>query len=121
MCIRGRGADVSGILNGIDPKIWNPQSDPALAARYGITDWLIPSIWPETFSYTTHEAIATGLPVWCFDLGGQADAVRQACKGGVIPIPAGMPDLDALLGAILHDHLQSNRAMHRPNPESRAA
>ena len=94
---------------------------PALAARYGITDWLIPSIWPETFSYTTHEAIATGLPVWCFDLGGQADAVRQACKGGVIPIPAGMPDLDALLGAILHDHAQSNRAMHRPNPESRAA
>jgi starch synthase len=32
--IRTRGADVSGILNGIDPKIWNPQSDAALAARY---------------------------------------------------------------------------------------
>lgn len=32
--IRSRGSDVSGILNGIDPKIWNPQSDAALAARY---------------------------------------------------------------------------------------
>jgi starch synthase len=32
--IRTRGADVSGILNGIDPAIWNPQSDTALAARY---------------------------------------------------------------------------------------
>ena len=32
--IRTRGADVSGILNGIDPAIWNPQSDAALAARY---------------------------------------------------------------------------------------
>lgn len=32
--IRSRGGDVSGILNGIDPKIWNPQSDAALAARY---------------------------------------------------------------------------------------
>jgi starch synthase len=32
--IQTRGADVRGILNGIDPKIWNPQSDPALAARY---------------------------------------------------------------------------------------
>jgi starch synthase len=32
--IRTRSAEVSGILNGIDPKIWNPQSDAALAARY---------------------------------------------------------------------------------------
>jgi O-antigen biosynthesis protein len=76
---------------------------PALVARYGITDWLIPSIWPETFSYTTHEAIATGLPVWCFDLGAQASAVRtSALSGGVIPIPDGLPDLDALYAAILH-------------------
>ena len=74
---------------------------PALVARYGITDWLIPSIWPETFSYTTHEAIATGLPVWCFDLGAQADAVRASQRGGVIPIPGGAPDLAGLLKMIL--------------------
>lgn len=49
-----------------------------LVARYGITAWLIPSIWPETFSFTTHEAIATGLPVFCFDLGGQGDALRAS-------------------------------------------
>lgn len=77
------------------------QDIPALVARYGITDWLIPSIWPETFSYTTHEAIATGLPVWCFDLGAQADAVRQSRCGGVIPIPSGVPDLADLLKKIL--------------------
>lgn len=75
-----------------------------LAARYGITDWLIPSVWPETFSYTTHEAIATGLPVWCFDLGAQADAVRDTGIGGVTPIAQGVPDLDALLRAILLAH-----------------
>ena len=75
---------------------------PALVARYGITDWLIPSIWPETFSYTTHEAIATGLPVWCFDLGAQADAVRQSRRGGVIGVPSGAPDLAGLLAMILH-------------------
>lgn len=73
----------------------------ALAARYGITDWLIPSIWPETFSYTTHEAIATGLAVWCFDLGAQADAVRRSARGGVLPIPGGAPDMDALVTALL--------------------
>ncbi|WP_425259618.1 glycogen synthase GlgA [Rubrivivax sp. RP6-9] len=32
--IRGRGADVCGILNGIDCEIWNPATDAAIAARY---------------------------------------------------------------------------------------
>ena len=32
--IRGRGADVTGIINGIDPKLWDPAADPAIAARY---------------------------------------------------------------------------------------
>lgn len=55
-----------------------------LVARYGITDWLIPSVWPETFSYTTHEALATGLPVYCFDLGAQAEAVGAAANGHLV-------------------------------------
>ena len=32
--IRGRAADVSGILNGIDPAVWDPATDPAIAQRY---------------------------------------------------------------------------------------
>ncbi|MFN7724829.1 MAG: glycogen synthase GlgA [Rubrivivax sp.] len=32
--IRGRGGDVSGILNGIDATLWNPATDPAIAACY---------------------------------------------------------------------------------------
>lgn len=32
--IAARGADVSGILNGIDANIWNPTTDAALATRY---------------------------------------------------------------------------------------
>ena len=36
--IRGRGRDVSGILNGVDPKVWNPQTDTGLVARYSETE-----------------------------------------------------------------------------------
>ncbi len=32
--IRGRGAVVSGVLNGIDDAVWNPATDPSIAARY---------------------------------------------------------------------------------------
>ena len=32
--IRGRGADVTGILNGIDTRVWDPAADTALAQRY---------------------------------------------------------------------------------------
>ena len=78
---------------------------PALIKRYGISKWLIPSIWPETFSYTTHEALATGLPVWCFDLGAQGEAVKKAVaargQGGVIPLPPGPVDVVKLLDLML--------------------
>lgn len=67
---------------------------PGLVARYGIRVWLIPSIWPETYSFTTHEALATGMPVFAFDLGAQGDAVRVAANGHVLPLP-GAEGLDA--------------------------
>ncbi len=44
----------------------------------------IPSIWPETFSYTTSEAISMGLPVACFDIGAPAERVRNYDKGIII-------------------------------------
>lgn len=64
---------------------YKPADIPDLARHYGITHWLIPSVWPETFSFTTHEALATGLPVMAFDIGAQGDAVRAAPNG--IPLP----------------------------------
>lgn len=84
------------VIGNVDPAYTPPASVPVhgnyrladlpgLVDRYGITDWLVPSIWPETFSYTTHEAIATGLPVYVFDIGAQHDAVRSASNGHLIP------------------------------------
>jgi len=78
---------------------------PGLVKRYGISQWLIPSIWPETFSYATHEAVATGLPVWCFDLGAQAEAVAaeavRSGQGGTIPLEVVREDVTKVLDFIL--------------------
>ena len=32
--IRSRGADITGILNGVDGEVWDPSTDPELAAHY---------------------------------------------------------------------------------------
>ena len=45
----------------------------------------IPSIWPETFSYTTSEAISMGMPIACFDMGAPAQRVGDYEHGLVLP------------------------------------
>lgn len=61
---------------------------PEIIEREGINIGFMPSVWPETFSYVTHELIALGLPVVCFDIGAQADAVKKYDKGEVVKIMA---------------------------------
>ena len=47
--------------------------------------------------------ISTGLPVYVFDVGAQADAVRAALsrghRGMVMPVPEGEPDIAAVFFA----------------------
>jgi glycosyltransferase involved in cell wall biosynthesis len=92
---QARGFDLM-LLGNIDPAYplparfrvhgqYRPADIPRLAQHYGITHWLIPSLWPETFSFTTHEALATGLPTLAFDIGAQGDAVRQSANGVLLP------------------------------------
>ena len=71
-----------------------------LAARYGVTHWLIPSIWPETFCYTAHEALRTGLPVIAFDLGAQGAAVAAAANGIALPFRPGADAVPDIVEAI---------------------
>lgn len=56
---------------------------PRILETSEIKVWLMPSIWPETFSYTTHEMLATGLPVIAFDLGAQGDAIKAHPNGHI--------------------------------------
>jgi GT2 family glycosyltransferase/glycosyltransferase involved in cell wall biosynthesis len=56
----------------------------SLVDRYDIQVMLIPSIWPETFSFTVSEALLLGCPVVCFDLGAQAERVKRYDSGIVV-------------------------------------
>ncbi|KRB67928.1 glycogen synthase GlgA [Noviherbaspirillum sp. Root189] len=35
--LSGRAQDLAGILNGVDPEVWNPETDAAIAANYGVS------------------------------------------------------------------------------------
>ncbi len=43
------------------------------------------SLWPETYSYTTTEAIACGIPVIALDIGAIGDRIRENNLGFTIP------------------------------------
>lgn len=81
----------------------------ALVSRYKINRWLIPSICPETFSYTTRECLSTGLPVFCFNLGGQADALGPAENGHVLPV-ALAEDIEGLARVLSNGSVESASA-----------
>ena len=59
---------------------------PELIQKYEIDEFLIPSIWPETFSYTTDEIMQLGYPLTVFDLGAPAERVKNYAKGKVISL-----------------------------------
>ena len=58
---------------------------PEIIENHQIDIILVASVCPETFSYTTHEAIMMGLPIMCFDLGAQAEYIKSYERGMVIP------------------------------------
>lgn len=57
---------------------------PKIIAKYEVDLVFIPSIWPETFSYTTSEAMNMGLPVACYAVSGGAERVSGYNKGLVL-------------------------------------
>jgi len=47
--------------------------------------WL-PSVWPETWSYTLDYALGSGVPIVAFDLGAIAERLRAAGTGVLLPL-----------------------------------
>lgn len=57
---------------------------PHLMEKEHIDIILIPSICPETFSYTTEESILMGLPVAVFDIGAPGERVKRYANGIIL-------------------------------------
>ncbi|NPA29522.1 MAG: glycosyltransferase [Epsilonproteobacteria bacterium] len=70
---------------------------PRLVEENGIDLFFIPSIWPETFSYTAEEVMQMGLPLMVFDLGAPAERVRHYDRGIVIAQTTARAALEAAL------------------------
>ncbi len=57
---------------------------PEIIQHYHVDLFFIPSIWPETFSYTAEEIMQMELPLMVFDLGAPAERVKMYDKGYII-------------------------------------
>ncbi len=63
---------------------YNQNEIEKLAKENQIDIFLIPSIWPETFSYTSEEIMKMGYPLAVFDIGAPAERVAKYDKGIII-------------------------------------
>ena len=63
---------------------YNRDDLPQIIQEHQIDIFLIPSVCPETFSYTTHEIILMELPIMVFGLGAPAERVEKYDKGYII-------------------------------------
>ena len=77
---------------------YNPKDLPKLTFEHDIDIFLIPSIWPETFSYTTQEVIEMDMPIACFDLGAPAERIKEYDKGLIISEMTARSAIDAIIG-----------------------
>lgn len=57
---------------------------PWLTMKEDIDMFLIPSIWPETFSYTTSEIISMNMPIAVFPIGAPVDRVINYERGLIL-------------------------------------
>ncbi|MEK6806984.1 MAG: glycosyltransferase [Pseudomonadota bacterium] len=81
---------------------------PNLLERHGVNVALLPSVWPETYSYVTDELMQMGLPLLVFDLGAPAERVRGYARGLVMPI-AGPEQIEAALMQLYARHVAGAR------------
>lgn len=63
---------------------YNNKNISDLLNKYQISFVLIPSICPETFSYTASEAVKSGYPILAFDIGACAERIKKYNCGWIV-------------------------------------
>lgn len=84
---------------------YDPNQVSELLEKHRIAVVVIPALWPETYSYTTSEALASGYPVFTFDLGAPAERVKRFDSGWVAS-PIGLNSLIEQLEELLSNRDQ---------------
>lgn len=85
---------------------YKPKNLPQIIKKHKIDLVFIPSVWPETFSYTTSEAISMGLPVACFNMGAPAERVSNYSRGLVLNKISPKENLNELIEFIKKQRLK---------------
>lgn len=80
---------------------YRPHKLPRIMSRYQVDVVLIPSIWPETFSYTTSEAMSMRLPVACYNMGAPAERVSNYEYGLVMGEIAPQKNLEEIINFVM--------------------
>jgi GT2 family glycosyltransferase/glycosyltransferase involved in cell wall biosynthesis len=76
---------------------------PQLLAEIRPHGALIPSHWPETWCYALSHVLAAGLPTAAFDIGAQAERLRDQGRGMLMPLGLPAATINNALLAFLPD------------------
>jgi glycosyltransferase involved in cell wall biosynthesis len=77
----------------------------------GANVFLLPSVWPETFSYVAEELMQMGVPLAVFDLGAPAERVARYAEGLILKRIDAALALDELV--LFHARLQEGPGARR--------
>ncbi|MDD3415384.1 MAG: glycosyltransferase [Lachnospiraceae bacterium] len=83
--------------NYIETGKYNREMLPRLVLENDLDIFLIPSIWPETFSYTTEEIMKMDMPLAVYDFGAPAERVKKYAKGCIIEHISAKDTLEAIM------------------------
>jgi len=103
---RLEGGHESGALRILGP--YQRSELPHLIEQCGANVFLLPSIWPETFSYVAEELMRLGVPLAVFNLGAPAERVAEYEHGLVLDRVEAAHALEEILA--FHADLRARRA-----------